>query len=255
MGRFIALALFALAATGLWAYDFSAAGFSLSGSRDVEGRSFTVLTDATGGEILFAADAEPDDSRIAALRTIAASVRGWKSLQVAQIRALNLPDRLQVIVIPAQFRRDGVDLLPALPAGLQFIYDGGTYYDFKVKSGQFVVRVRGLYIGEDGLAAAALSAFENPAAYGDSTDPAALLRRISDLEARPARDETALMAALNGGRPIDPAAIAKIQELKRANPSLDKASAAAQLKAQGLRFSSKELDTVFMVLFGERGGS
>ncbi len=76
--------------------------------------------------------------------------------------------------------------------------------------------------------------------------------RIRVLERRAERDETALMASLNGGTPINPAAVARLIELKRGDPTLDRAKAAARLDAEKLSVKPGELGIAFFVLFGER---
>jgi hypothetical protein len=266
MKRLAPFACLILLAASLFAYDFPSAGFAPSGTQSIDGRTYTKLTDPSGGVLLFASEAEPDDARMAALKSVAASLRSWKSMQPAQIRAINFANTLQVIVLPASFQSDGVDLAPAVPTGIQFFYNGTTTYDFKVKSGQYIVRVRGLYTGEDDLLAQTLAAFKNPAAFAEAADPVALLKRIAALEARAAgdeariktlekrseREETALMAALNGGTPVNPAAIARLSELRRNDPTLSKEKAAAQLGAENLVIKPSELDIAFFVLFGQR---
>ncbi len=266
MKRLAVLACFVLLAASLSAYDFSSAGLSPSGTKVIDGRTFTELTDASGGVILFAAETEPDDARVAALKSIAASLRSWKSMQPAEIRAVNFADALQVIVFPASFQSEGVNLLSAVPTGIRFLFNGATAYDFKIKSGRYIVRVRGPYTCEAELTAQAVAAFKDPQAFTEASDPVALLKHIVALEARTAgdetrirvlerraeRDETALMASLNGGTPINPAAVARLIELKRGDPTLDRAKAAARLDAEKLSVKPGELGIAFFVLFGER---
>ncbi|HUW39691.1 MAG TPA: hypothetical protein VMV90_01675 [Rectinemataceae bacterium] len=280
MRRLAPFAAFILLAAGLWAFDFSAVGLSPAGTSVIDGRSFTRLTDPSGGTLFFASEVEPSDARVAALKAIVASIRSWKTVQPSQIRAINFADSLEVLVMPSSFKSGDLDLTRALPSGIHLFYNGGTTYDFKVKSGQYIVRVRALYTGEDDLVAHAVDAYRNPQTYAAAYDPAALVKRllaveslaaseagkIKALEARTAgddtaiaalqkrvdRDETALMASLNGGTPVNPASIARLVELKRNDPSLGKASAATQLEADKLGLKPGELDIAFFVLFGER---
>ncbi|MDA8427398.1 MAG: hypothetical protein M0Z80_14825 [Treponema sp.] len=280
MRRLAPFAAFVLLAAGLWAQHFSAAGLSPAGTSVIDGRSYTKLTDPSGGAFFFSAEAEPSDARVTALKAIVASIRSWTTVQPSQIRAINFADSLEVLVMPSSFKSGDLDLTQALPSGIHLFYDGGTTYDFKVKSGQYIVRIRGLYTGESDLVAHAVDAYKNPQTYAAAYDPVAILRRLLALESRTAgdaaklqslearlsgddaaiaalqkraqRDETALMAALNGGKPINPASVARLSELKRGDPSLSKARAATQLEAGKLGLKPAELDIAFFVLFGER---
>ena len=266
MKRTISCIIFLAIGLSLFAFDFTTVGLTENGTKDVDGRTFTVLTDPTGRQILFQAIEEPSAERMTALRDLTASLPSWSGLEIAEIRAMNFGDRLEIQVIPAHFSYGGVDLSAAAPGGLRFLYAGSLTYDFNVMSGQFVVRVRGLYTGEGDLGAATESAFKDPGTYLVSKDPVALLKRISDLEARVdkaeadlkaaqdrvAGDEVALMAALNGGKAVNPKAVAFIADQRGADPSFDKKAAAAGLKSAGITASSKEIDVVFLVLFGER---
>lgn len=280
MRRLASLAAFILIAAGVWAYDFAAAGFTVVGTTTIDGRSYTLLRDASGATLPFSAEVEPTDARMVALASVLNAVHGWQSIKPAQIRAINFADGLEFIVMPGSFTNGGLDLVKALPAGIELFYRGGaSYYDFKLKSETYVVRVRGLYTGEGDLVAHIVDAYRNPQTYAAAYDPVALLRRLLSLEAqaandaakikiletrlaaddaivaslqkRVARDETALMASLDGGVPIDPAAITRLVQLKEANPALGKVDAETQLSAEKLGLSPRQLDAAFLVLFGE----
>ena len=61
----------------------------------------------------------------------------------------------------------------------------------------------------------------------------------------------ALLAALNGSKPINADAAAKLDELKKADPQLTKADAAKALKAAGVTLKSTEISAIYLVDFGE----
>ena len=69
--------------------------------------------------------------------------------------------------------------------------------------------------------------------------------------------EAALMATMNwaflgGPKFIPEEAVAKLVELKQADPSLDRKAAELKLKELGIKLSAGEIDIVFTVKFGER---
>jgi hypothetical protein len=265
-----ALSLFALS---VFAYDLTDTGFTQTGERSEDGKTIAVLADESGGEVLFDAETEPSGDRLSALRSLVAEIRSWEAFQPAEIRAVNMADRLQVSAIPRSFVVDGVALEQALPGGIQLLYKTATEYDFKVKSGKYVVRVSSVFTGLPELEAAALAAFKDPASFIATRDPLyvqkrldELLDKVADFESRiatieqankellsnEAKAKPAILAALNGGRPIREDALAKLIELKRQDPALDKKNAPAALRAAGYVLSLSEISAIYLVEFGER---
>ncbi len=342
MKRYAIAAMLAASALCAAAYDLAGTGFSPAGERVEDGRTFAVLDDGSGGELLFCAEADPDARRFDELRVLYEAVKSWPGLEAPTVRAINYAERLQVVAIPSRLAVEGEDLAPALPSGIQLFRSGAaaaaTEYDFKVKSGKNVIRVRSVYTGWEELSQAALSAYRDPAAFVQARDPIYSLRRFADLDgqvaevdgkvaglatelaaldelvagsaaradeldaqartgnktlaerlagleealaaekassealaarlaaaeaaaadakaaassAAGARD-AAIMAALCGGKAPDEKAVAKLVELKAADPALDKAKGApAALKAAGLALSAKEIAAVYLVKFGEK---
>jgi hypothetical protein len=253
---FLAFALI-LSALAAFAYDFTGSGFTPAlGSPDL--KAGALLSDESGGQLTFSSDREPEESRVAALRAIVAELRSWKNIQVADIKAVDTAERLAITAMPRSIALGGSELGAALPGGIQLYYDGSTEYDFKLKSSRYVVRVRGIYTSEEDMEAVVLAAYKDPEAFILATDPASLQRRLEELEKRDAlreaeklRSRKALLAALNGARAIDPALVAKLDELKTANPKLSKADAVKALKAAGHTASLAEVSAVYLVDFGE----
>ncbi len=361
----LAAILAAAAALALPALDLGGTGFSLAGERKEDGKVFTVLAADSGGELLFFAEAQPNAERLGELRAIYEAVRSWPDFVPSVVRAINYTERLQVVAIPSRFMVEGTDLAPSVPSGVQLFRTKATEYDFKVKTGQQVIRVRSVYTGWDEMAAAALAAYRDPASFVQARDPLYMLKRFAELEeqtgqlesqasqlrsqtskleaenakikaqakqleelafgsaagdegpgavgvtrtqnlssriatlesnlavaesslaeaesnlsatesslseaeasiaaleekleaaeaetaARLASRDVPLMAALNGAKPLNDQAVAKLVELKKANPALDKKGAAAALKAAGLPLGTKAISAVFLVKFGER---
>ncbi|GEM_PF-1819130 len=279
-----------LSALSVAAFDFAGTGFTQES--EGSGGSAIVLTDESGGKVVFEAEAEPTAERIAGLRAIVAELRSWKNLAISELRAANSAEHLRITLVPSSFSVDGVDLEAAVPEGIQLFYDKATDYDFKVKSGRYVLRLQSVYTSEDALDAAVLAAYKDPSSFIAARDPLYVQKHLDEAAARldaievitgagaktsgpqegvaamrddiaalkaeeTARDAQwllargALLAALNGSKPINADAAAKLDELKKANPQLTKADAAKALKAAGVTLKSAEISAIYLVDFGE----
>lgn len=220
---------------------------------DPSGPSGVVLADELGTSLSLEAEVEPVPERVAALRAIVEQLRSWKSLSIESLRAVNSAEMLQVIVIPGDFTVEGVSLAQAVPEGIRLEYRSSTEYDFKILSKGKVVRLRGIYSGEAEMDAAALAAYENPASVASPDNPLYVRSRLDEAaasESRRLEERPAILAALNGSKPIDAKAVAKLDEIVAANPKLTKPEAAKALKASGFPLTSLEISAIFLVDFG-----
>jgi hypothetical protein len=359
----IALAVaIASSALSIAAYDLTGSGFTQKGERNEDGKTIAILADEAGTEVLFSAENDPSAQRLSALHALVAELRSWKNFQAAEIRAVNTDDRLQVTAIPRSFKVGGVALDQAVPGGIQLYYKTATEYDFKIRSGKYIVRVASVFTGETDLEAAALAAYKDPASFIATRDPLYVQRRLDELSARAddlaaktdslatkanslsaktdtlatradglaaksdglvtkatsfaaqandldarisaiekvtfdtssgikeertsrvekeveavkadlqaakakldenqakadaqrnadwERTKPILLQALNGGKAINKAAMDKLVELKKADPSLDKKNAPKALKTAGFTISATEIAAIYLVEFGE----
>lgn len=271
--RRIALAAALLAAAASMAaasgtVDLAEYGFVKTGQRTIGQNDFTQLADASGGTVLFDAEAEITPERATALRSLVAEARSWQGIKAGEIQAVNSADRLVLTLTPASFEVDGVSLAGAIPGGIRLFFDTAPEYDFKVLSGQYLVRVSGPLSTEAELESTALSAFKDPASFLASRDPAFLRKFLEDsvaslkadvlalkaeneeLRAGWEKGRPAIIAALNGGKPVKPEVEDKISDILKDKPELDKAGVAAALKSAGVKASSGEITAILLVDFG-----
>lgn len=255
-----AAALFAAAASAT-ALDLSAYGFAKTGEKSIGKTTFSVLADTAGGTILLDAEADPTPDRAQALRTLVTEVRSWKDIKASAIQAVNTADLLTLTVIPASFDVEGVSLAGAVPGGIQLFFDTSAEYGFKVLTGNYLVRVDGPYTSEAQLESTALSAFKDPISFVAARDPASLQNMLKGdiaamkadilaLKAENERLKAAAIAALNGGKPVKPDVEAKIAELMKAKPDLDKPGVVAGLKTAGIKATSGEINAILIVDYG-----
>ncbi len=318
MKRIALAAVIGLSALSLFGLDLTGTSFTQTGERTMDGKTVAILADASGGELLLEAEAEPAPERLLALQSLVAEVRSWDNFEPVELRAVNMAERLQLTAIPRKFVVEGVDLAPAIPGGVQLLFKTATEYDFKVRSGKFVVRVGSVFTDLGELEAAALAAFKDPSGFIATRDPLYVQKRLdelfdradaieakqADFETRvaslekatfgvvktPAKDESGakaqesvaqlkedllaldaksserekqmtaqwtyikqgLLTALNGGKPIRDESVARLVELKKADPSLDKKNAPKALKTAGVTLTPSEISAIFLVEFGEK---
>lgn len=274
---FLLILLLALAAGS--AADFAAHGFTQTGATTVDGVSYLVLSDPTGGEVLFSSLSEPTPERLEALKAVVATLRSWEGLTIASIRAANDESQLRITVLPSSLVVGGKELKGYLPGGLVFWYDRALDYDFRLLSGAYAIRMTGLFTTSADLDASMALAASDPATWLLRSDPEYAVKRIVELSARldaleaalktaqestardvssaDARLETALMTALNvgflsGPKPIPQASVDWVVAKKSADPGLGKAALAAAAKAEKAPVSEKEIGIILLVKYGER---
>lgn len=273
MKRAVLAFVLTLTAFSIAAFDFTGSGFIQEGG-GVSGSKTVTLVDETGSKLLFDMEVDPSPERLGALKSVVTEIRSWKNLAVADLKATNTASNLRIVVVPSSFAVQGVDLEHAVPEGIQIYYDSAIEYDFRVMSGEYIVRLNSVYTNEDDLDAAIISAFKDPAAFLEARDPLYIQKRLDQLSVRLgaleamtspstigqssasdtpwSRARVAILAALNGGKWENDASAAKLDELKKANPQLSKADAAEKLKAAGFPMTKAELSAIYLVDFGER---
>jgi hypothetical protein len=303
MKKFALAALIAWAAVSAFALDLSGTAFTQTGSKDIDGKTLALLADQSGGEVLLDAEAEPSPDRLSALSSIVAEIRSWTDFQASEVRAVNTQDRLQVTALPKSFSVGGTALEAALPGGVQLFYKVATEYDFKVKSGKYLVRVASVFTTWAELESAILAAYTDPPSFIATRDPLYVQRRLGELatqaddlqkrlaalEGSPsteggtataidlptlqadlqavktelqadeavssafqAKVDGLLLTSFNGGKTINPDAVAKLIELKKNDPTLSKKTAPKALKDAGITLDSGAISAIFFVEFGER---
>ncbi|MDP3180074.1 MAG: hypothetical protein Q8M76_19335, partial [Spirochaetaceae bacterium] len=184
------IALAALAASA-WAADFSASGFATVGERVEDGTTYAVLKDPAGREVLFRAAVEPTAARLGALRSLMADLPAWKGLDIALVTAVNEAERLQIVVVPRKLQYGASDLAPNLPGGIAFYFSTSVEYDFRVVSGLYVVRIRGVLTGSAEVLDAIAGAVKDPVNFLATRDPQYAVRKITEIAIK--LDEFALV--------------------------------------------------------------
>lgn len=259
------LCLLLFGATAAWSQ--APAGLVRAGSSSADGRVWERF-EAPRGLTVLVAPGDRDAEAEARLAAAAAAIDAWTRIRVAELRAELGPEADSYVAVLGGVELAGFDAPRGLPGGIGLRYEGALFYDFRLRSGAFFVRVRGLYTGERDLLREMAEAAADPARYIAERDPAQAARRLGEAEsimagleaaasAQAAATEAlrrALASEMNRGlfggpRQLAPATLDAAKELKAADPALDRRGMAAALKARGLDAAAKEIDIVFRVWF------
>ena len=233
----------------------------------------------------------PEKKSINRVSKFYALIKGWKNIKTNQIQLVAQKNQVDAIISPTRFSNKGKNLLPHLPAGMAFRYDNKFSYNFRVVSKDYFVRLKNNYTTEQKLIWQINEAIKDPILYIQKYDPDYFYRQIEGLRNRHAEvyDElkttqqtsydallekhqkllasydtlkkahetfiygviTMENAGLLSTKPVNREAIARIIELKTANPDLTDKEIDKQLEAEKIKTSSKVINLVFSLYFNE----
>ncbi len=235
---------------------------SPAGEAKVDGRTWKAFSGPGGLRVLAATPF--DEATLPRLERVAEAVASWRALRATELRAETSGEEGDAYVALVTKALSGdKDYAPNLPAGIRLRFAGALLYDFRVKSGDYFVRVRGVLVDEASLASEIAKAADDPAAFIAERDPAWAAGRIVELESTIESSAQAieairaqLAAEMNRGffgnpRHIPPATVEALRALKRDSPAASRAEAAAVLKELGIKASAREIDAVYRAWFGE----
>ena len=106
----------------------------------------------------------------------------WAGIGAAKWTFSTEGDQVRLLCLPSRVEYRGRDLLPNLPGGLSFASSGQEIsYDFRVKSGDYFIRIQGQLVDEESLLNRLALAVDNPVIYIRNNDPSFLSARIDEL--------------------------------------------------------------------------
>lgn len=244
------------------ASESSAPRLSPAGDAKVDGKTWKAFSGPGGLRVLAASPF--DDATLPRLERVAEAAASWSALRAVELRAETSGEEGDAyVVLVTQALSGGKDYAPNLPSGIRLRFAGALLYDFRVKSGDYFVRVKGVLVDEASLASEIAKAADDPAAFIAERDPAWAAGRIVELESTIESSaqaieaiRTQLAAEMNRGffgnpRHVPPAIVEAIRSLKRESPTAPRAEAAAVLKERGIKASAREIDAVYRAWFGE----
>ena len=153
-------------------------------------------------------------------------------------------EKFRFVLFPETFTYEDVDLCQFLPSGIAFSYNGALFYDVILKVGNVKPRLNGAYV--------------EPADFASQLYKAILCPDMileGNMQERVSRLEQALLGLASRGffaRPskISNELIQHVRMMYSENNLITKKEVMAQLKEQGIKCTSAEIDTIFVVLLG-----
>jgi hypothetical protein len=249
----------ALAAMPLAANDPGTAGFAIvSSSGGVD-----VMKHESGLTVEFSRGADPDPADLERLALMAKVVSSWKRIRVQRVRAVAERGTVNAAIAVTSVDAGGADISGTLPSGMQLSVASYVSYDFRMKVGDYFIKIMGPYLSEDALLGLMAAAVADPVKYIREHDEGYLFERYIEvsehvMELAAAQEDvrydiaTSLnRSAFSAPKPIPVELVEKLKALKAETPSLDRAKALRALKASGIAASAKQVDIVFLVYFEE----
>ncbi|MCP4129898.1 MAG: hypothetical protein GY754_02670 [bacterium] len=268
MKKYIILCLIILfAATGVYAFDWSAQGLRVQDTRQEENETNLVIADEAGttfGVKYFGTLADDKGSKIIELNK---SFRTWKNMKVRNVNFLVSNEIIQIIIVPSEFKYKTVDILKYLPAGMMFTYiESREYklkYNFRITKDNLLVRVKDDFVDEERLSKNLNEAIKDPLAYIKRRDPDYFLKKLNDLEEKNKK----LLEQYNklrytiltlhnsgffsGATAVKKKVLERIIDIKTEDPKLGTDAISKKLEKEKLEASDKEIELILNIYFNE----
>ena len=164
---------------------------SPAGQTSLDGRSWLSFTSSEGMRVLTLAPFPEEAER--RLEITVAVVSAWSTIRVTELRAESSKGVDDYVLSFSSIISDGRDYSDHVPGGLRLRYDGALMYDFRVRSGDYFVRVSGVLMDEAALISEIVRAVNNPGAFIAERDPSWLALRIHQLDSQ-IKDLNALLS-------------------------------------------------------------
>lgn len=205
-----------------------------------------------------------NEDAVRRLERCASVIASWTQINAVEMRAEeseNDGDSYIVLVNKVIFKDK--DYSANLPSGIRLRFDGVLSYDFRLKTGEYFVRLRGILIDDKSLVGEIAKAVTDPLGYITERDPAWAAGRISVLEQTIEASSASIeilrrqMAAnlnktfFGGPKPVTEVIISLVLKLKAGNMATTREDAINAAKAEGLITNKKEIDAIFKVWFNE----
>jgi hypothetical protein len=153
---------------------------SPAGQSTIDGRIWLAFAGPRSMRILALAPF-PEEARQRLERTVSV-VSSWPTIRVTEIRAESSKGVDDYVLTFPSIQYEGREYSANVPGGLRLRFDGALMYDFRVRSGDYFVRVRGVLMDEASLLAEIAKAVQDPGAYIAERDPSWLALRIEQLD-------------------------------------------------------------------------
>ncbi len=148
--------------------QYADSGITYSDLTDDQNRSVTVGVSGSGVSQLQADILDEFLNRFYAMEYI----------DIEALKVVFIDGRTEVVVLPASFNYNGMDLARYMPSGMQFYYVTSLEYDFRIRVDNFFLRFFGQYTDEVLLAERLVAAVNNPTQIARNQDSQYLAQRL-----------------------------------------------------------------------------
>ena len=178
----VILTLLLMATQAAFCLDLESSGLNILSQRTVDDRILYRVADSQGNEFTVVGAEDFTSRQLTIIVELERGFFSWEDMTVGSLQIVVGDGPAELLVIPAEYTYDGIDLTRYLPSGMQFFYDTYLDYDFRMKVGSIFVRMRGQYFDETQYSERLVSAARDPALFVAANDPEYLVRRILSTE-------------------------------------------------------------------------
>jgi hypothetical protein len=267
----IILVIIFLSSFTLYAYDWESKNISKVKSEN----NVIELKDSSNN--LFFIENESNISEATANKIISLKNQFYslEYIKISKLKFMVKGSEIQIFIIPSYFTYDNTNVMNNVTAGLMFTYkDEVTRYNFRIVTKKIFLRISGVYLDEELFCKKVVEATKDPQSFIQRRDADYFLSKIESLEAKTELLELklkrqsesqnkeneklvkAIMAFQNdrffaGSKPIEESLIEKVIDMKLKNDKITQKQIEEKLKAEKVKFSSKEIEIILSVYYNE----
>ncbi len=120
----------------------------------------------------------------------------WKNSKFKKLLLNVKSNTVDSVIALAEFKHKGKDLLPHIPAGMNFWLDDKIHFNFRVSSGKYFVELKNEYTNEEKLIWQLSEAIKDPILYIQIHDPDYFYRQLEGLRNRQAEVYSEMLASM-----------------------------------------------------------
>lgn len=150
------------------------------GQSTIDGQAWLTYT-GPGDMRILALAPFPEEARQRLEKTVTV-ISSWPTIRITELRAESNKGIDEYVLSFPSIQYEGRDYAANVPGGLRLRFDGALMYDFRVRSSDYFVRVRGVLMNEASLLSEIAKAVQDPGAYIAERDPSWLALRIEQLD-------------------------------------------------------------------------
>lgn len=276
--------LMTLLGSFIYAGDLENNNLLIKSSQEINSRYETVITTPESGDIIVLSDTDLTTYQKDLISKTYETFYRWDELKIKESQMIFEDRKLSIIIKPKMLFYQDIEITPFLPSGIQLYYETFYEYDFRMFKDLFFMRLKGQFYLKEDFLNEIFNAVSDPILYVQIHDPSYLIRQIEELKnINTEQDKTTStlqeyinnlemkhlellemyqklsnsLISLNNrsflGSLIEfnQDHIKDVVKLKTETPTVTVKEVISILKTSDIKVSSKLVESVFMVYFGE----